>query len=377
MASVLSQFARAADHPREWLLEWKARTGKKVIGCFPLYGPEELIHASGMLPVLLQGSDKPIALASQHLHANVCHPVRTNFDQALRGEMDFMDGLVVSDVCEQAKRCSSMWKLYHHLPYHHNLIYPKVIDSGAAPDYLVYELKRCKASLEHFTGRPIPEGAIKQSIALYNRTRSLLSQLYQRRREKPESFTTEEMAQVMAASQVMPKEEFNPLLEGYLRQRRGVAARDERVPILLACNQCEDVEPGLAQMMEGAGALVVDDDLYFGYRYLVPSVGETGDPIGALAQAHLNLPPCPTRHHPGRPWGEFMIGRAKAAGAKGVVLILQQFCEIHGFEYPSVRDRFKEAELPLLMLESDHSGATGRVKTRLEAFLEMIKEKEG
>ena len=71
-----------------------------------------------------------------------------------------------------------------------------------------------------------------------------------------------------------------------------------------------------------------------------------------------------------------MIDRARRCGAKGVVLLLQKFCEIHHFEYPLVKDRFAQEGVPLLMLETDHSGAAGRVKTRLEAFLEMVREAE-
>jgi benzoyl-CoA reductase/2-hydroxyglutaryl-CoA dehydratase subunit BcrC/BadD/HgdB len=249
------------------------------------------------------------------------------------------------------------------------------LDTAAAKDYLVYELNRCRASLEGLAGHAIPSEAITESIKLFNRSRSLLGQLYGLRRQRPSAFSLEEIAQVMAASQIMPKEEFIPMLEDYLREKQNtVVVQDDKVPIFLACNQCEDLEPGLPQMLDSMGALVVDDDLYFGYRYFANSVAETGDPIVALCQAHLDLPACPTRHHRGRDWSQFLLNRARAAAAKGVVLILQKFCEIHIVHYPRLLNEFQKANMPLIMLESNHSGASGLTKTRLEAFLEMLRE---
>lgn len=372
MTVSLADFERVADNPRDWLKEWRSKTGRKVIGCFPLYVPEEIIHAADMLPVVLQGSDKPIAFSNQYLHSNVCHPVLGNFDQALRGEMDYVDGLVISDVCEQAKRASSLWKIYHSLPYHHNIIFPKTLDQTSARGYLVYELNRFRTSLEKLGGKAVTTAALRESIALYNRTRSLLSRLYQGRRQQPGAFTTAEVATIVEAAMLLPKEDFNPLLERYLAGKETKAAPDHRVRLLLAANPCEDLEPGFCEMMDEVEAEVVDDDLYWGYRYFAVPVSERGDPIEALAEAHLSLPACPTRHHAERDWPQFIIDRAQAVQAKGVVLLLQKFCEIHAFEYPYLRDKFKQAGLPVLLLESDHSGATGRVKTRLEAFLEMI-----
>ena len=377
MNVAMDQFAQVARSPGDWLKAWKAGSGKKVIGCFPLYIPEELIHAAGMLPVVLQGSDKPVTRAGEYLHSNVCHPVQGNFDQALRGEMDYVDGVAFADICEQAKRASSLWRLYHTFPYRFNFLFPHVLNSPAASPYMIKELGRFKRSLEEFSGRKITSGALAQSIALYNRTRELMAELYRRRQQSPGSFTVAEVARILAAAQTMPKEDFNPLLETYLAGKDTTAGAGDRVPLLLACNQCEDLEPGMAETVDGVGALVVNDDLYPGYRYFatpVPPVQQNGDPLEALSQAHFSLPACPTRHNPVNNWGQHLIDRARQSGAKGVVLLMQQFCEIHYFEYPLVKDRFAQEGMPLLMLETDHGGAAGRVKTRLEAFLEMVKE---
>ena len=44
----------ACKNPRAKLDQYLSE-GKKVVGCFPPYTPEELVHASGMIPMGLWG----------------------------------------------------------------------------------------------------------------------------------------------------------------------------------------------------------------------------------------------------------------------------------------------------------------------------------
>ena len=47
------------------------KEGKKIVGCFEPYTPEELVHASGMIPMGLFGGRADIQLATE-LSASVC-----------------------------------------------------------------------------------------------------------------------------------------------------------------------------------------------------------------------------------------------------------------------------------------------------------------
>jgi len=371
---LMAEFSRAAEKPGEWLAGWKARTGKKVIGCFPMYVPEEVIHAAGMHPVNMLGDDQPVSLAHQYVHSYMCHPVRSNFDLGLRGGLGYMDGMVSADICDQAKRLASLWKFYHTFPFVFHLQLPKRLDTPTSLGYLTFELKRFGAALGKFSGQMVTEEALRSSIKLYNRTRSLLRDIYRLREERPQNFTPAEVAAVVTAAMVMPKEELNPLLEQYLEAKRKESpSQKEGLRVVLWGNPCEDMEPGFMEMLGEVGALVVADDILTGYRYFAVPVAEEGDPWQALARAHLDTPPCPTRHHPGRSWAEFLVREVRRTEAKGAIIVLQKFCEIHAFEYPEVKRRLSKEGIPHLMLETDHSGATARVKTRLEAFMEVLR----
>ena len=57
MADLMQNLARltqACKNPKGQL-EYYLGQGKKVIGCFPPYAPEELVYACGMIPMGLWG----------------------------------------------------------------------------------------------------------------------------------------------------------------------------------------------------------------------------------------------------------------------------------------------------------------------------------
>ena len=60
----------ACKNPRAKLDQYLSE-GKKVVGCFPPYTPEELVHASGMIPMGLWGG---LRVISPPLPVRLCRP---------------------------------------------------------------------------------------------------------------------------------------------------------------------------------------------------------------------------------------------------------------------------------------------------------------
>ena len=58
----LAALKAACDNPKA-RLDYYLSQGKKVVGCFPPYTPEELVHASGMIPMGLWGGQVEPKLA--------------------------------------------------------------------------------------------------------------------------------------------------------------------------------------------------------------------------------------------------------------------------------------------------------------------------
>lgn len=45
MEAILARMQEVIDNPNEVIKKFKKDTGNKAIGCFPVYCPEEIIHA--------------------------------------------------------------------------------------------------------------------------------------------------------------------------------------------------------------------------------------------------------------------------------------------------------------------------------------------
>ena len=63
--------------------------------------PEELVHAAGMLPVMMWRSNELITLGHSRILPFNCGLSRSVVDDALKGKLDFMDGMVFYDTCLQ------------------------------------------------------------------------------------------------------------------------------------------------------------------------------------------------------------------------------------------------------------------------------------
>jgi benzoyl-CoA reductase subunit C len=57
----------------------------------------------------------------------------------------------------------------------------------------------------------------------------------------------------------------------------------------------------------------------------------------------------------------------------GVILYVIMYCDTHAFDAPDVIEYLKSRKVPVLHLEEEYqAGAMGRLKTRVQAFLETI-----
>ncbi len=71
---------------------------------------------------------------------------------------------------------------------------------------------------------------------------------------------------------------------------------------------------------------------------------------------------------------EFILDTAKRASVDGAIITYNKFCDLHGVEAVSQRTDLEKAGIPVLVLEKDYGSQadTGRIKTRVQAFLERL-----
>ena len=125
-----------------------ASQGKKVIGYFCCYTPVELMTALDLVPYRISGrTDEPVKEADAYLETCVCSYVRSAFDLAIRGEYDFLHGLVVPHTCDAMWRILNIWKLHKPLDYTYFIEVPHMVGPSSC-HFLEQELKLFQKSLE-------------------------------------------------------------------------------------------------------------------------------------------------------------------------------------------------------------------------------------
>jgi benzoyl-CoA reductase/2-hydroxyglutaryl-CoA dehydratase subunit BcrC/BadD/HgdB len=141
--------------------------------------------------------------------------------------------------------------------------------------------------------------------------------------------------------------------------------------ILMAGSVCE--HPDIYPIIEEAGGQVVWDAFCSGARYIEGLIDETAEPLAAIADRYIHRVACPAKHGGLTNRADHLVALAKEKKADGVVFLLLKYCDPHAFDYPYLKAALDREGLPNIVVEvSDQLPALGQLKTRFEAFIEML-----
>jgi benzoyl-CoA reductase subunit C len=333
------------------------------IGFLTAYVPEELFHAAGFTPVYVFHVPDDCGRARTHLPGFTCWVAGSALDQALAGELDHLAGMALAQTCDTIQGLTDLWRRnVPHIPLFHFGM-PTRLDGSAARDYLLAELRDLRRRIEAWTGRAISDDDVRASIGLYNRSRALVRDLYGRAAE----MDPRDLYGLMRDAFLMPKETYGQ--EAGCRMQN--CAPSHLAPLLLLVGPSL-ADPVLFDVLAQGGARVGGDLLDLGERYFGLDAAEEGDPLEALADRLLALFPTPTKHHTGRSRAEYVLSMVKGHGARGVVFARQKFCDPHGFDYAQMVPALDRAGIPHLLVELEQASQVGQLRTRVEAFVEML-----
>jgi bzd-type benzoyl-CoA reductase N subunit len=348
-------------------LNWQARfPGRRALGYLCSYVPEEIIHAAGFVPLRIMPGGAASPRADAHLQSYTCSLARGCLERSLTGELDFLAGVAFAHTCDTMQCLADVWREGGTGKWVGWLVQPVTLDSPHARTYLVAELKRFAASLTAQFGVTITDEALRASILTYNANRRLLAELHARR----SALSAVELWQATNAAMLLPPEDFQRLAEAAPPIAVPAAARTGGTGLVLSGATLDD--PSILALIEDLGARVVGDDLCNGERYFDTLVAEAGDPWEALADRYLRRVPCPCKHAGLDAREKNLLSLVRERGAQGVVFVHKKFCEPHAWDYPPLAAALQKAGIPHLLLETEATTPLGVVRTRIEAFLEML-----
>ena len=353
-------------------LEEPRRREGDFIGYICCYVPVEVITASGAHPVRILGNMRePPREVDAHLETIMCPYVRSFFDLALRGEYDFLRGLIVPHTCDNVQRIYDIWRERGKPEFIHFLDVPHMLHDGSFR-FFRRQVELLIKYLGNFLGKDI-KGGLEDAIKLHNRIRGLLRRVYEERKKKNPPITGVEVLKLLVAGMLIPPEEYASLLEELLEEIKGREAYERVGPrIMIYGAHLDDI--AFIELIEKSGGMVVMDDLCTGTRlFWKDVVGD--DPAEALSRSYLYNIPCPRTYREGKASERFkyLSEYAKEFNVDGVILYITRFCDTHELEVPDIRDLMKGEGYEVLPLEVDYSiGEVERLRTRVQAFLEIL-----
>ncbi len=357
----------------DYVKDWKERGGK-VLGYACVALPLELIEAAGILPYRIKALGRlETDLADAHMSLFNCSFCRACLQKGLDGSYDFLDGLVETNGCDHLRNMFEHWQREKEPDFFHYVRVPHFL-SEESISWFEEELALFRDALcDHFPVE-ITDKSLIRAIQKRDSVCEKLKRLYEMRERSKPAVTGTEVFEAVTAWSSMPSGDFDDYLSRVIEEKSGAQIPEVRARLMI-CGAISD-EIDLIREIEGLGGLVVADTACFGSRIFwnLDEGGGREDPIRMLAVRYLSNLLCPRMYLDYEKRRDFTVEIQQRAKADGVIIFYNKFCDLHGVDAVLLRRDLEEKEVPVLILEKEYGSIAdfGRLKTRVQAFLERI-----
>lgn len=360
------------------------RSGARKVGYLCNYTPIELLDAAGVLHArLFKGGDTARAAAGEFYTQSVfCDFTKSCIGAFEQGDPLYkaFDKVYSFHTCATMKRAAEVIELFTPTRL---LNVPKLRKHDDSRRFFREEVLSFRDDLAALTGNaPVSADALSAAIRERNALRRLLRQISELRRRALPPLSGRQFADIARAYYYVPPALLRPALEEILAAAGATggagaaAAGATPIRLLAAGSIIADGDRRILEIVEEElGARIVIEDNCAGARPFHSLVREDGDPFAALADGYLDQSPC-ARQRPFEDALEFSARLAEQYAVEGVLYVFLKFCACYGVVQKQFIERFNAAGLPVLALSSDYSESDrGQLLTRIEAFIEVLREK--
>jgi benzoyl-CoA reductase/2-hydroxyglutaryl-CoA dehydratase subunit BcrC/BadD/HgdB len=357
--------------------------GRKVIGTFCLYVPEEIIIAADAISVgLCAGADFGTDLAEQILPRNTCALIKSFVGFKLAGVCPYVEA---SDLVIGETTCDGKTKAYEIFGEYHPTFVLEVPNMKNAEDQKLWrsEVKRLAGKVEEITGRKITANSLRRAVEIVNAKRQALHRLNQLRAADPAPISGRDSLLINQVQfyddPIRFTQKINELcdeLEDRVAKKIGAAVAG--TPRILVSG-CPMAAPNwkLPFIIEKSGAVIVGEESCVGERgtrNLVDLDGANtrGEILDRIAQRYLGID-CAI-FTPNKERISHISEMTHRYKADGVVHYEIQFCTPYAMESHAVRKAMNQQNIPVLRIETDYSMEdAAQLQTRVQAFLELLR----
>ncbi len=357
--------------------------GRKVIGTFCVFVPEELVIAANAIQVgLCAGAEMGFEQAEQYVPRSTCALIKSAFGFNLAKVCPFIevsDMIVGENTCDGKKKSFEQYaSIVKNSMYIMDL--PQV-KSAEGRNLLSAEYQRFKQTLEEFTGNEITSEKLKAAIEIINVRRQALQRLASLRAANPAPISGLDVLLVNQIAFIDDPTRFTAAVnelcdELEARAASSVGVASDKTPRVIISG-CPMAIPNwkLPSIIETSNIVIVGEETCTGERNTRNQVLVQGDSTEELVEALVDRyfqVDCAI-FSPNEDRFGHIAEMVKKYNADGVIQYTLQCCQPYGHESMANERKLEAMGIPALCIETDYSQEDmGQLKTRVEAFGERI-----
>lgn len=355
------------------------KKGGKSIGTFCIYVPDEIALAADVLPIpLCGGSDWSVSYADKMFPRDICPLIRSTFGMAFSNTCPFAtlkDFALGETTCDAKKKAWDLLNLkVMEVPQKKN-----PLDRGL----WLQEVYNFKKMAEDLSGVKVTADRLNETIKLVNRKRKALQHInaFRKLPQPPISGLDALLVSQVALNQDIHKFiQDSEALSAELQERAdaGISAYDgDEIRVMIAGSPSPMGNAKIHHIVESSGLQIVVDESCTGLRYYRDLVEESQTDLDgmmkAVADRYFSID-C-SCFSPNTERLENITQLVKDYSVHGAVQNILMYCHTYNIEAKLVEKTLKKIGIPSIKIESDYSQEdTGRIRTRIEAFAEVVKE---
>lgn len=368
----MNQLKQAVNSIENEYVQKAKADGRKIVGYSCLSTPREVLDAAGIFPYRLKALGRSeTEMADAYLSRFNCGFCRACLQLGLDGSYNFLDGLVETNGCDHLRGMFENWQYAAPRDFFHYIRVPHLIDEDSL-EWFREEIELFIAAVNKHFGTAVDALKLRTAIELQDQIAAQMKDIYESRFDEQIKAAGHEILALIVAEGSMPAPDYLELLHSFAAELETRKPLNCRARLFMGGAATDEIE--LIAELEQLGGLMVADSFCFGGRVFLRETS-AGDPVKRLAEMSLNNLLCPRmfKNYPQRKNYIFdLIERSKADGA---VFFHNKFCDLHGIENVKLKMDLEKEGLPVLLLEKEYGAGAdiGRMKTRVQAFLEQLK----
>lgn len=369
---LTTRFREVAENPNGYVIEWKKHTGRKVFGAMPPFAPEELIYASGALPVGTWGAAITPTDAYQYFPTFYCSILTTTLQLGIQGSFRELDGFVCGTGCDGLQDMMEDWKLAVPTIPVIECIYPQRRDLEICKQYMIDELRIAAGKMTAITGHKVTDLDLQNAMNLYNRHRAAMREFSLLAADHLDIITPRVRRDVFKSSHFMDKAEHLELVQQLNDELKKLPIHDFKgIRVIVTGIIFDSVE--MLNMLEENQIGIVGDDVVAESKQYETDIKNGIDLYYQLAQQWCDRRGCCILEDYKKERAPMLVDMAKERKADGVIVCSLKFCEPDAYDYPIIRRIFAESGLPELHLEVENTFSSDhQMATRIQAFREIL-----